>query len=391
MADNTANRLDPFQQEILENLIKIKTVYPPGNEAAAAEYLRGVLEPLGFTTELQPIQPGRANLIARLHGGPGPEIALNGHLDVVAADAEQWRHDPFSLRQDGDALYGRGVCDMKGAVSCMVAASRDLILSGGSFDGTLTLVFVMDEEINALGSRRYVAALPADSRPAAVIIGEPTMMNIFTAHRGVIRYHVEVTGKSGHAARPNEAVNPITIAGKLAQLIEDRNAELAKQTHPVLPSPSIALTMIAGGEQPNTIPGACKLTIDRRTMPGEGEEELRREFAGLRGKMPADQAGRIGDPQFFVDIRASEQLPGSTLSQDCGRILRAMGIDAQTSFFPAGCDQFVFIEAGIDCLLIGPGDIAQGHTVDEFIAVEQLKLAREFYRRFLADKLNWRS
>lgn len=376
--------IDDFQTELLRTLIACRTCYPPGNEAEAARHLAAVLEPLGFAIELQEVQSGRENLIARHRGGPGPEIALCGHLDVVAADAGQWRSDPFAMRREGARLYGRGVCDMKGAVSSMVAAARDFLASGRRVGGTLTLVFVVDEEVNALGSRHFVAS---GGKPDAVIIGEPTGMNVHVAHRGVMRYHLDITGRSGHAARPELALNPIGAAAEVVRRIDRRNAELSGVRHPLLPPPSIAATMIAAGEQPNIIPGRCRLTVDRRTMPGEGEAELAAEAEAIRRDLPEVFRGMVGEPEFFVAIRASEQLPGSTLAEECRVILAGMGIAARVAPFPVCCDQFVFIEVGVDCLLVGPGDIGNAHCVDEFVDIAALAQARDFYRAFLESRL----
>ena len=376
--------IDAFQMEILENLIARKTFYPPGNEEEAARYLAGVLEPLGFTTRLQEVRPGRSNLVARFRGGAGPEIGFSGHLDVVAADAGQWTGDPFRLRQKDGRLYGRGVCDMKGAISSMVAAARDFLAGREFFAGTLTLLFVVDEEVNALGSRHFTAD---GGRPDAVIIGEPTGLNVHVAHRGVMRYHLDITGRSGHAARPGQSLNPIGVAAEVIRRVDARNAALATVRHPVLPPPTMAVTMIEAGEQPNVIPGRCRLTVDRRTMPGEGEAALCAELDAIRGDLPPEFADAVGRPEFFVAVRASEQLPDSTLAEECRALLAGMGVPAVIEAFPVGCDQFVFIEAGVDCLLVGPGNIANAHCADEYVDIAELAQARDFYRMFMEARL----
>ncbi len=376
--------IDAFQLDLLHKLVAAKTVYPPGNEAAAARILQDVLADIGFATTLDEIQPGRANLVATLRGGPGPEIALSGHLDVVAADADHWQSDPFTLRLDGGRAYGRGVCDMKGAISSMVAAARDLVRSGAARRGAVSLIFVVDEEVNALGSRHYARS---GGRPDAVIIGEPTNMDVCVAHRGCVRYHLDIAGQAGHASKPDKCVNPINIAARLTWVIETANKGLASLKHPLLPSPTMAVTMISAGEQPNVIPGTCRITVDRRVLPGENEESIRREVKTLVGTLAPEEAARVSEPLFFVSVGASEQLPGSGLADECRGILAGMGLEPKTKPFTAACDHFVFIDAGVDCLLVGPGDIAQAHTADEYVELEQLALARDFYLAFLRKRL----
>lgn len=379
---------DAYQLSLLGALVALRSVNPPGNEKPVAEYLARELAALGFSTEVQEILPGRANLVARLLGGePGREVVLSGHLDVVAAVPEQWSRDPFVLHEEGGRLYGRGVVDMKGAISCMVAAAKDLIDGGGHFKGTLTLLFVADEEAGTAGTLHYVAS---GAKPDAVIIGEPTTMDVCVAHRGVARYEVEIAGRSGHASRPDDALNPITLAAKLALEIDRRNRELSARRHPVLPPPSIAVTMFDAGEQPNTIPGRCRLVIDRRTLPDESTDFLRDELRDMWLRAAPDSApGALSEPKFTALTTAGSTLPGSTLAEDCRRVLAGLGVDARIRDFPAGCDQFAFAEAGVDCLLIGPGGIDRAHTVDECVGLDQLDLARRFYRAFIKEQLQW--
>lgn len=386
--NHDTDELDDYQLELLKKLIAFQSVNPPGNEKPAAEFVARQLEDLGFAVALHEIAPNRANVVARLEGEKGPEIALCGHLDVVAAIPEQWSHPPFTLHDHGDRLYGRGVSDMKGAISSMIGAARDLILTGRNFKGTLTLLFVADEEDSTLGTKQYVAS---GAKPDAVIIGEPTEMNICIAHRGVARYHVYVSGRSGHASRPDEAKNPITTAARLIEEVERHNRVLSGRTHPILPPPSMAVTMIEAAEQPNMIPGRCRLTIDRRTLPGEDKDVLQGELAALRQNLSPEDASAVGDARFFVFTQAGHTLPDSHFAGQCKQVLDQLGVQACIRDFPAGCDQFAFIGAGIDCLLVGPGNIAQAHTVDEFIVKSQLSLARSFYREFIRERLQWKT
>ncbi len=192
--------LDDFHYGLLRDLVAIDTVNPPGNEKTAACFLGELLQRWGFDVSIEDIAPNRANLTASLRQGEGPEAALCGHLDVVAADSSQWQSDPFVLRRDGDRLFGRGVCDMKGAVCCMAAAARDFLDRAGScFSGVLTLLFVADEELGSGGALAYAAK---NQKPDSLLIGEPTNMDVCIAHRGGSRYRLDILGKSGHAARP---------------------------------------------------------------------------------------------------------------------------------------------------------------------------------------------
>lgn len=387
-SNHEAGAVDAYQMDLLRQLVAFKSVNPPGDEKPVAEFLARELSGLGFSVETPDVAANRGNVVARLYGGDGPEIALCGHLDVVAADADQWTRDPFVLWESEGRVYGRGVCDMKGAISAMVAAARDLTSEGREFSGTFTLIFVADEEDATLGTRHYVAT---GAKPDAVIIGEPTDMDVCVAHRGVARYQVDVVGRSGHASRPDEANNPITIAARLAGAIDLRNKTLSRIAHPILPPPTIAVTMIEAAEQPNTIPGRCRLTIDRRTLPDEDRKALIKELEALRRTLPEEDRGAVGEAVFTVLTQAGNVLPGSELPELCKEALSRLGVEARVRDFPAGCDQFAFFEAGIDCLLVGPGSISQAHSVDEYISQSQLSLAKIFYREFIREWLQWKT
>ncbi|MCC8166663.1 MAG: M20/M25/M40 family metallo-hydrolase, partial [Planctomycetes bacterium] len=215
----------------------------------------------------------------------------------------------------------------------------------------------------------------------------PTGMDVCIAHRGTSRYRVSVHGRAGHAARPGEALNPLTTVGRLAGLVDEHNtSELAGRTHPILPPPSMAVTVMNGGVQSNTIPGTCEVTIDRRTVPGEDEAVLRREFQELADRLPPGSA-TVAEPEFFVTVPAGGPAPDGAIGEECAAVLADMGVSARIRDFTACCDLAFFTDAGIDCVLVGPGSLTEAHTDDEFVDEEQLVLARDFYRHLLKTKL----
>ena len=364
--------------EILERLIATDTTSPPGNEAAAAEYLAGVLRPYGFRTELQEVAPGRANLVATLPGR-GPHIALCGHLDVVAARPEHWDVPPFSLTERAGRYYGRGTSDMKGAISAMVAAACAFAEGKRGGDCTLSLVFVADEEVDGAGTRRYLADSPL---PDLVLLGEPTGMDVCVGHRGTSRYILDFIGKSGHSSAPALACSPIyPVARFLLEAQRHDKEVLAQAPHPVLGPATLAVTMVEAGEQSNSIPGNCRVTLDRRTLPGEDRAAVAGELRALMER--ADISQPWPEPQFFVEVAAGYQSAESDLQSRCVEVLEAMGIEAAVRGFGACCDQYQFTRAGVACVIVGPGSLEQAHVANEFISREQLFLALEFYTRFL--------
>lgn len=372
----------PFLLDILAHIIALDTTNPPGNEALAAEYLASVLAPLGFEVNCQQVAPGRSNLVATLAGGKGPLVALNGHLDVVAANPAHWATNPFQLAEQGTRLYGRGTCDMKGALCAMAAAAKRLAADKGRLKGTLQLVFVCDEELSTTGTKHFLAHNP---HPDMVVIGEPTGMDVCVAHRGVSRCKITIKGKSGHASAPERAINPLYDMASLLLAIRQKNEALKQKTHPLLPPPTLAATVAEGGEQHNSIPGECMMITDRRTLPEELPPMIREEMRAL-----ALQAGIAPEAltlDFFVEAPAAQLDAASQLDHHCQRLLQQMGLPGTIRDFGACCDQQAFSAAGIDCLLVGPGHLEQAHTANEFVEKEQLALAEEFYTRFLLGQL----
>jgi acetylornithine deacetylase/succinyl-diaminopimelate desuccinylase family protein len=371
---------DKFQIMVLRELIEINTVNPPGGEAAAAEYLAALLSPLGFETEIQTIAPGRANLIASLHCGDGPVAALSGHLDVVAADAELWQSDPFTLSLRDGRFYGRGTADMKGGISAMVAAAREAAEHRRELRGVLQLLFVADEEVNTAGTLAFLAA---GGRPGWVVIGEPTGLDVCVAHRGVIRYSLRFMGQGGHAGRPEKTRNPLYDASRFVLEVERQNLSLAEAKHSLLPPPTIAVTLFEGGRQSNSIPGSCTVTVDRRTLPGEDKHQILREMDSLL----ATAGLQPGDARVFVDVPAGSPVPEGRIGDRCAAILIEMGIKSRLRDFDACGDLFAFTRSGVDCVIAGPGSLSQAHGTDEFVDAGELALAREFYRRLIFAEL----
>lgn len=384
--------------DILRDLVLINTVNPPGNEWAAAVYLKELLEPAGFLCTIQDLGDGRANFIAQLGEGEGPELIFNGHLDVVPA-AGKWDTDPFALSGKEDKVYGRGVCDMKGGLAAMCRAAMDIAGKGGPERGTLKLVFLADEEDANRGMRAYLReylrgqekageAVPKDTagrepREIYAVIGEPTNLEVAVAHRGVDRSYVDIRGAARHAALPEDGSSAIEKLPDVLHAISQVNRQLETRVHPVLLPPGISVTMVNAYEKDNVVPGKVRLLTDFRVLPAmdceEAEEILRNAMVS---------AG-IED----VKIMNHFFMPGGEISPDdsfvkvCCQI--AGGIRKKTAVpqaFDASCEQCFLLGAGIKTVVLGPGSLEQAHTRNEYLVLEQLEQAVSIYEA-IADKI----
>jgi acetylornithine deacetylase/succinyl-diaminopimelate desuccinylase-like protein len=367
-------------EKLLRELVALPSVNPaflPAKDPRAGEqhvagFLAATAARAGLDVDFQKVLPGRANLFARLSptGKTRQRILLAPHLDTVnAADSQ------FVPRRHQGRLYGRGACDTKGSVAAMVTALCELAQGGNRPAETeITFVGLVDEENAQRGSRALAASgLQAD----LAIVGEPTRLQVVTAHKGSLWLRLETRGKAAHGACPELGRNAVHAMARIVELLEtDYAAQLARRRHPLLGSATVSVGVISGGTQPNIVPDQCAILVDRRTLPGETERSVWREIRTLLKKEGLRAA--------CIDDKLAPCLP---LETDPRLPLVARFLSSVRQPKPAGvhyfCDAAVLAEGGIPSVAFGPGDIAQAHTAEEWIALASLERARAMLLRFL--------
>ncbi len=268
-----AERVDRTTQvrELLQELLRIPSINPPGGELPVARHLEGVWRQAGFETHLDEFAPGRANLVGRRRWGPGPTLLLNGHMDVQPP-GQGWTHDPFSADVDGDRIYGQGAEDMKGGLAAMTVAATNYARRRPNC-GELVLTAVADEMNGGeQGSRRLVdQRLQADF----AVVCEPTGSDIYLAHRGALWLRLEVTGRSAHGGRPWLGVNAINVMIEwLAALQAWSPTTLRRGSHRLLPDRTMNIGSISGGHKINVVADRSVAEVDLRYLPGQDVEQL---------------------------------------------------------------------------------------------------------------------
>jgi acetylornithine deacetylase/succinyl-diaminopimelate desuccinylase-like protein len=355
-------------------------------EKNVADFLATVAARAGLEVEFQKVLPGRSNVIARLlpPGKIRQTILLAPHLDTVGADESQ-----FIPRRKNGRLYGRGACDTKGSVAAMLTALCELA-NTKSRPGETEIIFagLVDEENAQAGSRALVAQAsrlqlegqPSSRRDACAtlaIVGEPTRLQVVTAHKGSLWLELEARGKAAHGATPQLGQNAVHEMACIVDMLEtDYAARLRKHRHPLLGGATVNVGMISGGAQPNIVPDHCVITIDRRTLPGETEMSVRREIAALL------RAKRLSAKISSTKLAPCLPLETNPKLPLVRQFLRSVG---QTR--PAGvdffCDAAVLSRGGIPSVVFGPGDIAQAHTADEWISLDSLERGKNLLLNFL--------
>ena len=370
---------DALTLEIFEALMAQDTINPPGNEKRGALCLKEIFDREGIPCEVQDLGDNRANFIASF--GEGDKILeYSGHLDVVPCVGD-WQHTAIGTTEEGELIYGRGACDMKGGVAAMCSAAISMFRDKTPLNGQIRLTFVADEEDANLGMHAFL-----DSHKAATytILGEPTDLHVAIAHRGVGRYYIDLLGHACHAALRSTEETAVAKAARAVMAIEDLNKQLESMTHDVLPSPSIVVTMVQGYEKDNVVPGKVRLLVDFRVLPGMTEPQTRKLVQDA-----LDAHGIVG-----FELTKHFFMPGGEVAQAhpfvSACVEQAEKLNERKEApqaFGASCEQCFLVEAGSATVIIGPGSLDQAHTVDEFVEKAQLLRAAKLYREIAMDVL----
>jgi succinyl-diaminopimelate desuccinylase len=382
------NDYNLYTLDILKKMITFNTVNEPGNEDHLARFLEIEISSMGFETSVIPCGEGRSSVVAFKGNSKGVRIILNGHLDVVPV-SNNWATDPFTMTRSEDRVYGRGTADMKGGMASMLTAVKKLIDENFNFDkGQLILTFVADEELHNLGTRS-VLALPNIKNANYAIIGEPTNLDICIGHRGTTRYKIRLHGKHYHSSDPGKGVNAISQMSRLIQMIDKHNEDLKEVKHSILPSPTIAVVMINGGEKDNIIPSTCEIKIDRRTLPSDTKDSIYEEIKALLDSVGQEYEDFSYEIEPYINLEACEISMDSTLVEKASiAYKKCFHKKPILKNFGATCEQSLFVQEGIQTLIYGPGSIQQAHVDNEYTSVSQLYKAVDFYHALIKEVLS---
>ncbi len=356
---------------------------PPFGEARLHAVLAETLRHWGADVEFQEALPGRNNLIARFQGRNSERcLMLECHSDTVPVDG--MTIDPFMPKIDNGRLYGRGACDAKGAMAAMLAALAEVLATDGKPPTAVCFVATCNEEQGATGARKLMAS---GFRADAAIVGEPTALRIVDAHKGAVRFRLEVAGRAAHSSNPGRGINAISKTASIIRRIDGPlTAELAGKRHPRLGSPLISVGVINGGCLVNTIPDRCVIEIDRRLLPDENEKiavaQLRRHIEVVASAEPPLRY-KLQCTQFYGALESDRQ---SNFGVMLAEAVRQMAGRVVYEAAPWGSDAGAFHAAGIPVFVYGPGSIKQAHSAGEYVEINSVTTAARVYadliRRF---------
>lgn len=317
-------------------------------------------------------------------------IVLSGHTDVVPVTGQPWTSDPFSLRRDGERLYGRGACDMKGFGALALAMIPEFQAAG--LRRPVHILLSYDEETTCLGPVALLERMGRDlPRPRAAIVGEPTMMQVADSHKSISTYVTTVFGLEAHSAKPALGVNAVEIACELVGELYRINAELAREAEGAdrfdPPQSTLSVGTIAGGTARNILARECRFHWEFRGLPGvEASAALRRleRYAAHLAPRLAPHA-----PPARIETITEIEIPG--LAPEPGSAAETLALKLtqsnRTIAVAYATEAGRFQTAGIPTIVCGPGSIDQAHQPDEYIEIAQMEAGLAFMRR-LAQELS---
>jgi acetylornithine deacetylase len=375
---------------LLERLVSFDTTSRNSN-AALIGFIRDYLDGFGVTYRVSTDAAGQK---ANLHAIIGPRgaggLALSGHVDTVPVDGQAWTGDPFELRRRDGKLFARGSCDMKGFVASCLAAVPDF--QALPLVRPLHLLISYDEEVGCGGAKRLIQDLAESGlRPGLCVVGEPSGMQPILAHKGKVNVDVTVRGLPGHSSEPSKGVNAVQAAGEAIAWVAREARRLAAEGpfedgfDP--PYTTIHVGTVHGGTILNIIPEHAEFTMEWRFIPGDSpHRHLERMQAWIAETI--EPAMKAVHPGCGFGYQIALEMPGMALPADhaLATVVKQVAGTNSAGKVAYGTEGGFYESAGIPTIICGPGDIAQAHQPDEWIAASQLEACDSFVRR-LADRL----
>ncbi len=388
---------------LLQEIVRIPSVNPMGRDVQGDIYLETKINDwldnwfneLGVEYRRQTLELGRDNVIAIVPGSVAPEdggkvLMLEAHQDTVPIDG--MTIDPFDPVMKDGLMYGRGSCDIKGGMACMLTAFKRLVTEQPDNVPTVVMACSVNEEYGMSGAD-IMPLLWQDTEqkwfaePAGVIVAEPTMLDVVVAHKGVTRFLVDVTGKACHSSQPTLGQNAIYRMARIISVLEDYALNIVGtlNEHPLVSNPTLSVGMIGGGISINTVPDYCSIEVGRRVSPGESPA-VAFDHIETHVRQVLSSEAWVDDITFHKPTISKSGLNDDTngeFAKYLSGVVQSAGHSGQRIGVPYGTDGQAFYRAGVPTVVFGPGSIDQAHTKDEWIELQQLEAAAELYYQMI--------
>lgn len=385
--------------ETVRSLVRIPSVNPMGREVSGPEYfehavtdfLERLFRDQAWQYERHTAAPQRDNIIAVLPGELPQLIMWEAHQDTVPHDG--MTIPPFDPQVREGRIYGRGSCDIKGGMGAALAAASRLAELPASERPTIVIACTVNEEHGYSGATALTklwasgtsAILPR--QPDAIIVLEPTELDIVVAHKGVSRWRCHTHGKAAHSSNPAAGENAIYAMGRVLDVLEIYATEIAPSldAHPLVGHPTLSVGTINGGLSVNTVPDRCTIEIDRRVLPGEDPIEAQEAVIAYLNEQVHESVWHSHEKPYIYSSGLSDE-NNSALAQRLSTAAQRHGARGACHGVPFGTNGSAYSPTGVPTVVFGPGSIAQAHTAEEFIEIAQLEQAVKILVEFAVGR-----
>ena len=314
-------------------------------------------------------------------------LVLSGHTDVVPIDGQDWATNPFELTEKDGLLYGRGTCDMKGFIALCLAFAPEFARL--DLDRPVHFAFSYDEEVGCQGAPSMIRTMVEQgARPDAVWVGEPSLWQVVSGHKGIMVTEVIVTGKEAHSSLPHLGVSAIGEAVDLMAVLRKIETDLAQHIDPDSPFeppyPTLSIGELQGGTAANILARECRFLFDLRCPPGFVPHDILAPFYAAAEAQ--DQRLRARFPDCGVQVKMLTDVPplAPDAQNDAETLVRALTGDNGLRAVAYATEAGQFHQAGMSSVICGPGSIDQAHKPNEFVAKAQLAEGVEIFRKLVA-------
>lgn len=371
-------------RQMIERLVSIPTVSRDSN-LELIDFVEDYLQAHGVTaTRVNNADGSKANLFATVGPMVAGGVVLSGHTDVVPIDDQDWSSNPFQVVEKAGRLYGRGTCDMKSFYAIALALLPEM----KRLKRPIHFALSYDEEVGCLGAPALIDALTrAVPEPEAVIVGEPTMMQVVGAHKSIFYFETRVTGREAHSSQPHRGVSAVMVAARLIAWIHERQRRCAAEAPASAFEPhhtSLHCGVIRGGTAHNIMAHHCEFVTDIRCIPGEEARDYLREIEAFAREVLEPEMHAI-DAKTGIEFHILADVPAFDAGDNAAAVALAQRLTGQNAreSVSYGAEAGQFQQAGLQVVMCGPGSIDQAHQPDEFISLSQVEAGTAFMRRLI--------
>lgn len=370
--------------DFLKTLVEFDTTSRESN-LGLIEFVRDHLQSLGISTRLSyDADSKKANLFATLGDVTGRGIVLCGHTDVVPVDGQAWDTDPFKAHIANGKVFARGAVDMKGFIACSLSMIPSYLSS--ELKQPLHLALTYDEEIGCIGVQTLIRDLQtANIHPAGCFVGEPTRMQVMTGHKGMRVTRCKLRGLEAHSSMAPEAVNAIEYAARIIEKIRLLGQELQTKGpfDPVfkIPHTTLQTGLIQGGSAPNIVAKDCEFVFDCRTLPQGNSDELINQIQAYAETLKLEMQKIYPQSDIAFETLANAAPLATSVEAPITYLGTALARNHLLGRVSFATDAGWLHQAGIPCVVVGPGDIEVAHKPNEFIEISQIEECLDFLDR----------